>query len=435
MKKLASAFLILLLAFGVLTVSTGADEAGGKTYVSVAKEMSVSVAKGTEAPEYTAPEELFSDVKPGDWFYENVSAACSMGLMKGYDGYFAPEGSVTVAETLAMASRLHSLYHTGSADFVQGQPWYQVYVDYARENGILGGEELSWNSPATRRQVAVFFARALPETELAPINVIAEGAIPDVKDWYEGAREIYRLYRAGVLTGSDAYGHFQPDSIIWRSAVAAIVSRMADSSLRVSLTLQKRAYPDLPAQAPVEDSVFATSAMVGNSLAQGMMAFSGLKGMNYFTYQSTTVFNPNGADPDHCYDSLLKGKYDRVYMEYGINEINKGVLGFTEAYSALIDEIRGQMPGTEIVVMAVTPVTEKVSGEGYFTMSRIRAFNAALREMCREKDCWYLDTCEALCDETGFLPEKLAGWDGSPHLAVQGYKDWAGLIRTHLPPA
>ncbi len=418
MKKTAALLLAAVMAASVFPAVTYADEGPENFKHSV---------------EY--PEGVFEDVRVGDWYHDNVAAAYEMGLMRGYEGYFSPEGSVTVAETVAMAARLHRIYHTGAADFVQGQPWYQVYVDYARENGILSAEEsLSWNSPATRRQVAVFLARALPETGLTPINELADGAVPDVKSWYDGAEEIYRLYRAGILTGSDAYGHFQPEQNIWRSAVAAIVSRMADSSLRVRYSLQQPAYPTLIEQPRAEDDFFSTSAMLGNSLAQGMSAFSGIRTLHYFDYQSTTVFSPNGADPDRCYDRLLEGKYDRVYLEYGINELASTTPIFVSSYAALINDIRFHMPGTEIYVMSLTPVTKKVSEQGWFTMARIREINAALRNMCAEKGCWYMDCCEALCDETGFLPETLAGWDGSPHLATEGYRLWGEILRTRYAP-
>ena len=115
----------------------------------------------------------------------------------------------------------------------------------------------------------------------------------------------------------------------------------------------------------------------------------------------------------------------------GINEIGYGPEKISEGYAALIDRIRAVMPDAEIYVMAITPVTWQKSAQGNFNMPTIRKVNAALYEMCREKDCWYLDCCELLCDESGFLPERYAGWDGSPHLAVEAYQAWADLIRTY----
>ena len=78
----------------------------------------------------------FSDVPSDAWYAESVKAVYEKGLIKGTsEDTFSPSGSVTLAETVALAARLHSIYYTGSADFQQTQPWYKVYVDYAEKTG------------------------------------------------------------------------------------------------------------------------------------------------------------------------------------------------------------------------------------------------------------------------------------------------------------
>ena len=51
---------------------------------------------------------------------------------------------------------------------------------------------------------------------------------------------VLRLYNAGILKGSDQYGSFKPDTSITRAEVAAIVTRMADRSLRQTFTLEAK---------------------------------------------------------------------------------------------------------------------------------------------------------------------------------------------------
>ena len=183
----------------------------------------------------------FADLAPGAWYEESVKTAYELGLVLGTsDTTFSPDGSITVGSTLALACRLHSIYQTGSADFVQGSPWYQVYVDYALANGIITqGQFSDYNANATRRQFAAILAKALPAEELAAINTIADGDIPDLAAGSANYADIYTLYRAGVLTGSDKYGTFAPETTIGRSSVAAIVARMAVPSLRQTVTLEK----------------------------------------------------------------------------------------------------------------------------------------------------------------------------------------------------
>ncbi len=186
----------------------------------------------------------FSDVPANQWYTDSVANAFAFGLMTGTSAAtFDPYGEVTVAEAITMAARMHSIYTTGTENFDQssGSAWYQCYLDYAYENGIIGYDY--YNSDvtfaATRSEYAEIFANALPEEALAPINRILDGAIPDVngKAWY--APSVYKLYRAGILTGGDANGTFAPDTYITRAESAAIVSRVASSDLRVSFSLGK----------------------------------------------------------------------------------------------------------------------------------------------------------------------------------------------------
>ena len=58
-----------------------------------------------------------------------MRATYEYGLINGQsDTRFAPDSALTVAEAIKLAACLHSIYHTGSADFTESQPWCQTYV-------------------------------------------------------------------------------------------------------------------------------------------------------------------------------------------------------------------------------------------------------------------------------------------------------------------
>ena len=182
----------------------------------------------------------FTDVPAGQWYTDSVKQAFELGLMVGEsDNTFKPQDNVTVAQAITMAARVHSIYTTGAESFQPSGIWYQVYLDYAFQNGIIS--YAYYNSDvtqtATRAQFAEIFANALPAEALSPINKVTEGAIPDVPASAYYAGHVYKLYRAGILSGSDVNGTFSPDSYITRQEAAAIVSRMAESSSRVKFTL------------------------------------------------------------------------------------------------------------------------------------------------------------------------------------------------------
>ncbi len=199
----------------------------------------------------------FTDVPAGDWYAESVKTAYELDLVKGEsESKFSPAGSVNIAAAITLACRLHSIYHTGKAEFVQGNPWYQVYVDYAVENGIIkAGEYTNMGAKATREQYATIMSKALPDSALQAINKVDDDAVPDVKMTDAHAAEIYKLYRAGILTGSDAKGTFNPQSDIKRAEVAALVTRMADTSLRKNVTLQLECEPEPVPAVPDDDLV------------------------------------------------------------------------------------------------------------------------------------------------------------------------------------
>lgn len=185
---------------------------------------------------YTAGQ--FTDVPAGEWYAANVQAAYELGLMEGSSATtFNPYGNLTIAEALVLACRLHSTYVGDGAAFVgSGGAWYQPYVDYAIQNGILAaGTYSDYTSTATRAQFASILAAALPAEALTAINSVT--TLPDVAVDASYTPAVLSLYNAGVLTGSDSAGSFKPDTTIQRSEVATIVTRMADPSLRRTFTL------------------------------------------------------------------------------------------------------------------------------------------------------------------------------------------------------
>ena len=186
----------------------------------------------------TWEEGTFTDIQPGDWFYESVVSCYRMGLIDGTgDGCFAPYGSVTIAQAIKLAACINSLYRTATYNFAESDPWYRSYVDYALKQNIINQEYGDYSRPATRAEFASILARSLPADFFEPINTVENGSIPDVPYSTSYAGAVYRLYRAGVLTGSGSDGSFQPDSRISRCEAIALVGRIMMESQRKTITL------------------------------------------------------------------------------------------------------------------------------------------------------------------------------------------------------
>lgn len=209
-------------------------------YIESADRMPESVQVLKKVNHYSAGQ--FTDVSDRDWFAGSVGEAYEFGLMSGREANaFEPGGSVSVAEAITMASRIHSLYTKGEnvTGPSAGGAWYQVYLDYALVNGIIGiaTYQSDVTAAATRAQFAEILALALPKEALGEINRIPFGVIPDVKITSAYAESVYTLYRAGILGGSDEIGTFFPESNISRAEAACVISRMADPDNRISVSL------------------------------------------------------------------------------------------------------------------------------------------------------------------------------------------------------
>lgn len=201
--------------------------------------MIMSFASVVNAEHYSK----FTDVKPDSWYYEDVDNAVRLGIINGKsETTFAPDDNLTYAEAIKLSACMYQLYKDGSVYLVLGgNPWYQTYVDYAKDHGIITENFFykvsNINEKATRAGYMEIFASALPNEALECINNVPDGSIPDVPMVHESAIGIYKLYRAGILTGVDANHNCKPEDNIKRCEVAAIITRMMDETKRLTFSM------------------------------------------------------------------------------------------------------------------------------------------------------------------------------------------------------
>ena len=193
----------------------------------------------------------FKDVLTTDWFYSNVATLYDLGLTngKGDSAHFAPQDEMTIAEVITMAARLRSLYDFGQSEagaaFFRANTtqWYESYIAYLKYSNVIGPEfDARLDLPATRAEVARILVRTLPGELFLSINKDAVNVgyalgryIQDVNDYTPYQQDILTLYRWGILSGMDSVGSFCPAASVRRCEVAAMVTRLVDSDLRITL--------------------------------------------------------------------------------------------------------------------------------------------------------------------------------------------------------
>lgn len=168
----------------------------------------------------------FEDVSADSWYYSAVKTACASGYFKGRTRTsFCPTESITIAEAVTLSCRLYSR-SSGDIAPKNGSPWYSGYMTYALEHGIIDSDlSSSANTPITRGFFARLLALSIGNKALKPTVEVADSSISDLSSGDENSDSIYKLYRAGILTGYED-GSFHPDAPITRAEAAAAVSRI-----------------------------------------------------------------------------------------------------------------------------------------------------------------------------------------------------------------
>ena len=439
MMILALASLLSLCSCKTYAHDSGVPESSGEPGRELISDETTSGREPEESAEpFVFREDLYSDVAKGDWFFDHVKNAYELGIMSGRaNGTFAPFDAITLAETVAMAARLRSGYVGDHYDFSGGDPWYAPMVNYAIAQGMIReGEFTDYTAAALRGQFAYILSGALPPGALEEINTVEDNSLPDVRMGDAYAENIYRLYRAGVLSGSDGRGTFFPANNITRAEAAVVTSRIASAPLRVECTFYAPVYPDLSLRERADDSFFSDTAILGNSLIDGLRMYSKLKTVDFYCGTSMSVYSAmnsrkvllNNGTYGTQLDAMAQKQYGKIYIELGINEIGGSMDSFIRLYGTMLDLIKAAQPNADIYIMAITPTSRAKIGTS-FSRDRVILYNTALYQLAGQRECYYLDDFTPLADSEGYLPNSHT-WDGV-HFTVAKYSAWEEIIRTY----
>lgn len=168
----------------------------------------------------------FVDVPKDAWYHDEVVEAVYTGIINGKSATeFKPDDFLIYAEAVKLAACMNQVYTDGKVTLENGDPWYKPYADYCKEHDIIT-EDYNYSENATRAGYMEIFANALPDSAFEEINYIPDGSILDVKSGATYAHYVYKMYRAGIVTGVDDEHNCNPSANIKRCEVATIISRM-----------------------------------------------------------------------------------------------------------------------------------------------------------------------------------------------------------------
>jgi uncharacterized repeat protein (TIGR02543 family) len=180
-------------------------------------------------------ENPFTDVKPSDWFYNDVGYAYKNGLFNGMSATtFSPNNSMSRAMLVTVLWRIAGSRAASGTAFtdVVGGLWYSEAVAWAAANGIvsgIGGGLFSPDAEITREQLAVMIYNYQQYSGKIPPDIAADRTFNDAGDisgWAAGA--VDALVTQGIISGKPG-GIFEPQGTATRAEVAAMLHRYIES--------------------------------------------------------------------------------------------------------------------------------------------------------------------------------------------------------------
>lgn len=191
----------------------------------------------------SVPPSGFTDVQPGDWFYEDVMALAERNLMTGYpDRTFKPDASIRVDEFVKiLLSALGESVEPSTSGY-----WAEEIIAAAVEHGIIHeGEFSTCTRKITRGEMARMILRAAelggnPKWHLVvPDNYLDYALLlTDLDQLSHDEQDLaLRIFTAGIITGTadNSFNYHAPAS---RAEAGVIMMRFLEP--------ERRIIPDLP---------------------------------------------------------------------------------------------------------------------------------------------------------------------------------------------
>ena len=193
----------------------------------------------------------------------------------------------------------------------------------------------------------------------------------------------------------------------------------------------------VPESERVTSDYFDDAVFVGDSITSGISLYQLMENADVLAdtsinlssiYTKESIRQEDGTRIP-IMDALQQKQYRKVYVMLGGNEVNgDSTETFLSRYGKIIDDIKSYQPNAIIYVQSMLPVTaDNIYG---LDNVRIDEFNAALLELCQEKEVYYLNVAECMKDESGMLPEDASPADGM-HFGAEYYSKWFEYLKHH----
>lgn len=162
----------------------------------------------------------------------------------------------------------------------------------------------------------------------------------------------------------------------------------------------------------VDESYFDDALFIGDSRTVGLRDYTDMsEHADFYCETSLTIYKAleeNFKGKGTVREALESKDYGKIYIMVGINELGRGTTeDFMSKYTEVIDTLRELEPEAKIFIQAIMRVSgKKDSEDAIFNNSNINARNNAIATLADNKQIFYIDVNEAVCDEEGNLNQE-----------------------------
>ncbi len=181
---------------------------------------------------------------------------------------------------------------------------------------------------------------------------------------------------------------------------------------------------------PVDQSWYDNVLFLGNSRTCGLRGHARSGKAEYFADYGMTMFK---AFEHPCSDKNFKDltlgelladrQFDKIVIQFGLNEVGYHAATFRAAYQKLLNDIRELQPNAKFILMGIMAVTRGKYALGeYWHPDNLAKFNDFMKSLANGTDIFYVDPNPYFTDSEGFLFESLT--EDGYHLNPAGVKKW-----------
>lgn len=210
----------------------------------------------------------FTDVEQKDWYYENLNDIVDKNIIVGYpDGTFKPNDNLKFEEFVKMVV---VATEDKPIKAIQGQEWYRIYIDLAKENKYIN-EELTKliGQNIDRKTMSEIIYNVILSKEDFKEYTAEEITYLNSKltDLYNADTKTLTVSGLGIICGYPD-GTFKPNISLRRCETVAIISRLINKDMRLPVKIDLTEIKPTPTDTVDLSNLYDYPTLLGSTVKE-----------------------------------------------------------------------------------------------------------------------------------------------------------------------